>query len=151
MNINDLYPSKYIKADDIQGQQVPVTIASISIEEVGDKDHKPVLKFIGKEKGMVLNKTNALACASIWGDETNAWSMQTATLLAQPVMFQGRQTMGLAILPNMPNQAAPAPAPVPQPTTNPGGPATVLNGPAAAVAAQAHAVDPMGELDDLPF
>jgi hypothetical protein len=101
MNINDLYPSKYIKADDIQGQQVPVTIQSVVIEEIADKEHKPVMRFIGKEKGMVLNKTNALTCAHVWGDESNAWAGQRATLLAAPVMFQGKQVMGLQLLPTL--------------------------------------------------
>jgi hypothetical protein len=109
MNINDLYPSKYIKADDIQGQQVQVTIQSVNIEEIADKEHKPVMRFIGKEKGMVLNKTNGMACAAIWGDESTAWQGQRATLLAAPVMFQGKQVMGLQLLPKLAERAPAAP------------------------------------------
>ena len=111
MNINDMYPSKYIKSDDLGGQQVPVVVMNITIEEVGDKEHKPVMRFMGKDKGMVLNKTNALACASVWGDDTNSWQGMHAVLLAQPVMFQGKQVMGLALLPKLP-QVAHKPAPV---------------------------------------
>jgi hypothetical protein len=104
MNINDMYPSKYIKADDIMGQQVPVTVMSVNIEEIADKEHKPVMRFVGKEKGMVLNKTNALTCSHVWGDDTVIWQGQRATLLAAPVMFQGKQVMGLQILPTAPQQ-----------------------------------------------
>jgi hypothetical protein len=113
MNINDLYPSKYIKADDIQGQQVQVTIQSVNIEEIADREHKPVMRFIGKEKGMVLNKTNGMACAAIWGDESTAWQGQRATLLAAPVMFQGKQVMGLQLLPKLAERAQPGTADAP--------------------------------------
>jgi hypothetical protein len=104
MNISDLYPSKYIKADDLQGQQAPVTIMSITVEEIADKEFKPVMRFMGKDKGMVLNKTNAINCASVWGDDTIAWQGQQATLLAAPVMFQGKQVMGLQLLPKLAQQ-----------------------------------------------
>ena len=104
MNISDLYPSKYIKADDLQGQQAPVTIMSITVEEIADKEFKPVMRFMGKDKGMVLNKTNAINCASVWGDDTIAWQGQHATLLAAPVMFQGKQVMGLQLLPKLAQQ-----------------------------------------------
>jgi hypothetical protein len=104
MNINELYPSKYIKADDLAGQQAQVTIMSVTVEEIADKEHKPVMRFMGKEKGMVLNKTNAINCASVWGDDTVTWQGQKATLLAAPVMFQGKQVMGLQLLPKLPQQ-----------------------------------------------
>jgi hypothetical protein len=155
MNINDMYPSKYIKSEDLQGQQVEVTCMSVTIEEVGDKEHKPVMRFMGKDKGMVLNKTNALACASVWGDDTNAWGGQRATLMAAPVMFQGKQVMGLQMLPKL---GAPAPAqaggfvqPAPMAATplTPAG--AKLEALAADITKQEHAVDPLGTLDDLPF
>ena len=104
MNISELYPSKYIKADDLKGQQAPVTVMSITVEEIADKEFKPVMRFMGKEKGMVLNKTNALGCAAVWGDDTITWQGQQAILLAAPVMFQGKQVMGLQLLPKLQQQ-----------------------------------------------
>ena len=106
MNISELYPSKYIKADDLKGQQAPVTVMSITVEEIADKEFKPVMRFMGKEKGMVLNKTNALGCAAVWGDDTITWQGQQAILLAAPVMFQGKQVMGLQLLPKLQQQQA---------------------------------------------
>lgn len=99
MNINQMYPSKYIKSDDLQGQRLKLQIMSVTIEEVGDGEHKPVMRFIGKEKGMVLNKTNALALAVAFGDDTISWQGREIELLAMPVMFQGKQVMGLHTLP----------------------------------------------------
>jgi hypothetical protein len=109
MNINDMYPSKYIKSDDLGGAAVDVVVMAVVMEEVGDKEFKPVMRFMGKDKGMVLNKTNALNCASTWGDDTNLWQGKHATLMAQPVMFQGKQVMGLTILPKVAQQAPQAP------------------------------------------
>jgi hypothetical protein len=102
MNINDLYPSKYVKADDLAGQRIRVRIMSVTVEEIADKEHKPVMRFIGKDKGMVLNKTNAMACAGMWGDDTISWQGQDAELMASPVMYQGKQVMGLQLLPMQP-------------------------------------------------
>ena len=179
MNISELYPSKYIKADDLQGQQAPVTVMSITVEEIADKEFKPVMRFMGKEKGMVLNKTNAINCASVWGDDTIAWQGQHATLLAAPVMFQGKQVMGLQLLPKPPQQQAQQPGAFNQPQRSndeitqaqfqqpgphdhqvavqrPTAPGRVVGSTVESLekdiaAAEQHAVDPAGNLDDLPF
>ena len=58
VNIHNVFPSKYLKAGDLDGHAVAVTISHIAMEEVGQGDVKPVLFFAGKEKGLVLNKTN---------------------------------------------------------------------------------------------
>lgn len=75
MNINQAFPSKYLKASDLNDQTVTVTISDIKIEQVGqDRDTKPVAYFQGKTKGLVLNKTNSRKIASIAGSpETDDW------------------------------------------------------------------------------
>lgn len=75
MNINQAFPSKYIKASDLRDQTVTVKIADVKIEEVGqNKETKPVAYFEGKQKGMVLNKTNSRKIASLAGSpETEDW------------------------------------------------------------------------------
>jgi hypothetical protein len=35
MNINNAYPSKYLKASDLDGRNVTVTIKSAELEEIG--------------------------------------------------------------------------------------------------------------------
>lgn len=107
MNIDQMFPSKYIKSDDIGTAPITVTVKMVIIEEIAQGEHKPVMHFMGKDKGMVLNKTNATACAAVWGNETDQWQGKTANLLAQPVMFQGRQVMGLMLQPHIAQQAGP--------------------------------------------
>ena len=58
MDINSAFPSNYLKAADLRGGRVTVAIDSVVIENIGDED-KPIVYFQGKEKGLVLNKTNA--------------------------------------------------------------------------------------------
>lgn len=75
MDINGVFPSKYLKAADLQGKDVTLTIEEVSVEDVGGQgdasDSKPVLFFQGKEKGLVLNKTNANTISGMYGPETD--------------------------------------------------------------------------------
>lgn len=84
--------SKSLKAGDLPpGKEVPVTISTISEEEFDDKEHgkikKLVLKFQGKEKGLVLNKTNATTIAAAFGPDTEKWPGKRIFLYATKVQF----------------------------------------------------------------
>lgn len=89
MNINEVYPSKYIAASDLNNQNARVTIARVEIEKIGD-DTKPVVYFKGKQKGLVCNKTNSRTIAQIYGDETDDWT--GGELILFPIMtdYQGK-------------------------------------------------------------
>lgn len=92
MNINNLFPSKYLKAADLpEDEAVPLKIAKIKIEEVGPKkEPKPVIYFENEEKGFVANKTNCRAIAALTGsDEIEDWIGQTIRLYRTEVEFQG--------------------------------------------------------------
>jgi hypothetical protein len=91
MNINDAFPSKYLKASDLGEAQPVVTVDRIEVEPVGrEKQMKPVVYFAGKEKGMVLNKTNSKKIAEIAGSQdTDDWHGVEIKLFATEVDFQG--------------------------------------------------------------
>lgn len=89
MRISEAYPTKYISAPDLQGRTATVVIDRVEMEKVGD-DTKPVVYFQGKEKGLVLNKTNANAIAAGYGDETNDWSGGELELFSIMTDFQGK-------------------------------------------------------------
>ena len=58
-NVAEYFPSTYLKASDLKGASPTVTIERVEYEAVGrQKDMKPIVYFAGKEKGLVLNKTN---------------------------------------------------------------------------------------------
>lgn len=90
-NINDAFPSNYLKASDLKGAQPVVTIDRVEFEPVGQKrEMKPILYFVGKDKGLVLNKTNASKIMQITESPvTEEWQGHTVCLFATHVEFQG--------------------------------------------------------------
>ena len=89
MNINDSFPSNWLKAGDLQGRALEVSISHVIEEEIGD-GMKPVLYFQGKTKGVVLNKTNAQMIAGAYGDETGAWEGKPLEVYPDKTPFQGK-------------------------------------------------------------
>ena len=104
MDINQAFPSKYLKASDIEGQRATVTISSATQEELGG-DLKVILYFQGKEKGMVLNKTNAYTISAMYGPITENWIGRQIELFATMVTFQGQPVPALRVAPPMQQQA----------------------------------------------
>jgi hypothetical protein len=109
MNINDAFPSNYLKAADLQGRTITVKISHVTSEKLGD-DNKLILYFDGKQKGMVLNKTNANNLAFAFGPETDDWQGAEAQLYPTMVDFQGRSVEALRIKPIPMRRSAPAQA-----------------------------------------
>ena len=106
MDINQAFPSKYIKSDDLQGQRIPLTIMAVNMVDIGDGEYKLGIKFFNKDKLFICNKTNAMMMASAWGNDTDAWAGKELELYAQPVNFQGRMVQGLTVAPKVAQPAA---------------------------------------------
>jgi hypothetical protein len=120
-NINDAFPSPYLKAGDLQGREVTVTIIKVGFEAVGqEREMKAILYFAGKQKGVVLNKTNARKITEIAGSAvTEDWRGVQVALYPTETEFGGKmvdcirvKAVGKAALRPSP---APKPAPVPEP------------------------------------
>lgn len=120
MNINQAFPSKYLSAGDLQGKEPTVVISHIVNEKVGD-DVKPILYFQNKEKGVVLNKTNAMTIAQMYGPETDAWQGQRITLITVWTDFQGKPVQAIRIKPVFPNPQAQVAQQMQAPQGNPHG------------------------------
>lgn len=92
MNINDAFPSKYLKAGDLPEDTAQVvTIEKVQIEEIGrEKQRKPVIHFEELDKAFVCNKTNAKSIARITGtEEFEEWTGTKVALYRAEVEFQG--------------------------------------------------------------
>ena len=96
MRIDAAFPSAYLKAADLQGQIVTVSMSHVTTEDIGG-DHKPVLYFHGKDRGLVLNKTNSNTISASYGYETDDWAGKPIQLFEQLVDFQGRQTPAIRV------------------------------------------------------
>jgi len=113
-NINDAFPSNYLKASDLHGAEPVVTIDRVTFEPVGrQREMKAVLYFAGKDKGLVLNKTNATKISQLTGSpETDDWAGMRIKLFPTETEFGGESVECIRI------KAAPAngrPAALPPP------------------------------------
>ncbi len=110
-SVNEAFPSNYLKAADLKGRNVQVTMSHAEFETLGN-DRKLVLFFEGKEKGLVLNKTNANNIAAGYGDETTDWKGQPVILFEAMVDFQGKTVPAIRVrLPQAKDRSAGKPRP----------------------------------------
>ena len=91
MKINEAFPGMYLVAADLKDREVKVQINQVREGEVGG-EMKPVMYFVGKEKGLVMNKTNWNTVTEIAGtDESDEWTGQDVVLFATETEFQGKR------------------------------------------------------------
>lgn len=123
-NIQDSFPSKYLKASDLKGQQPVVTIDRVDFEPVGQaREMKAVVYFQNKDKGVVLNKTNANKITEIIGSAlTEEWRGQQIRIYPSVTTFQGEEVECIRVKPVAANSQRmrmtpqpPPPAPAPEP------------------------------------
>jgi len=119
MKISAAYPSKYLKAADLQDKPVTLIMARVELESISDgEDKKPVLYFTKAKKGLVLNKTNSKVIATAYGDDTDMWDGQQLVLFPAMVDFKGDTVEAIRVRVPKP-AAAPKPAPEPISEINP--------------------------------
>lgn len=88
MDVNTVFSGDSLKAADLQGREIPVIISQIEMKKF-DNGNKLVLRFEGKKKTLVCNKTNAKRIASMYGSNTDQWVGNEITLYTDQVEFQG--------------------------------------------------------------
>lgn len=92
MNVNDLFPSKYLKAHDLGGKPYTLTIRAVTLEDVGhggEKESKLAIAFEKATKMMLVNRTNAMIIASLYGPETDNWKGKAVTVYSARVKAFG--------------------------------------------------------------
>jgi hypothetical protein len=105
MKLAEVFPSNFLKSEDLQDRDVTVVIAGAVMDE---KIGKLVLSFQGKKKQMVCNKTNANRIAYLYGDETDEWTGKEIVLTSEFVEFQGKTVKGLRVKPPQRRAAQPS-------------------------------------------
>lgn len=97
MNVNDFYQteSKWLKAGDLKKDGKPVkvhlTIDRTEIVEFKDNTKKLAVMFRGKEKGLVLNKTNAQLIAEQHGENSDEWAGREISIYPTTTDFGGER------------------------------------------------------------
>lgn len=97
MDINDFYQteSKWLKAGDLKKDGRPIKAEVIidrpEVVEFKDGTKKIGLFFSGKEKGLVLNKTNAQLIAEQHGSNMSEWRGKRIKIYATTTDFGGER------------------------------------------------------------
>ena len=94
MNISDAFASRFVRVADLKGADVTVTISKVAVETLGsgtDADTKPVVYFEGKQKALVLNRTNSSVVANMYGSETDEWIGKQIIIYPTETSFRGQQ------------------------------------------------------------
>lgn len=98
-----------LKASDLQGKARKVQIETCEIREFednGKKSRKIVLGFAGKDKGLVVNKTNAQTIAhNIGSDDTDDWIGQEIIMYPTRVDFGGQMVDAIRVKEKVPEVA----------------------------------------------
>lgn len=111
MNLNEEFPSKWLKGDDLGDNPVTVTIEEVGIEQFdnpknGTKDRKISLRFKGKEKGLICNVGMRNILVGFFGPETDDWEGQKIKIMAVPFTNdKGETSMVCRIHPKKPSDA----------------------------------------------
>ena len=94
MKLNDFFISNYLKASDLDGKDMVVTIKSIESEEF--EKVKPVAYF-EENKPLILNLTNAKTIAKLYGENMEDWIGKRIQLFSTEVDFRGNQTLAVRV------------------------------------------------------
>lgn len=114
MNVNNIFESKYIKNVDLQGQRITLTMERFALEEMRN-DNKLVTYFVGKKKGMVLNKTKSMILANAFGAETDGWVGKSIIVYPTQVPYEGKLVDSIGIEISTPSSTPQTPAHNPPP------------------------------------
>jgi hypothetical protein len=102
VTLNDAFPSKYLKASDLDDGSNVATIKLAELEQIKGFDGKPqakvVVYFARKFKPLILNRTNFETIIDLAGsDETDEWGGTKIDLYRTPVSFNGKTSDGVRI------------------------------------------------------
>jgi hypothetical protein len=80
---DELYPGRFIKAVDLKGKKVTLTLADVELEELQGDDGKKVkciVSFKETEKKLVACKTNGLSFKEMFGKDIQNWIGKRVTI-----------------------------------------------------------------------
>ena len=118
MKKNDVFKSKYLKCEDLNGKAITVSIERAPLETLknpeGKEQSKIVLYFARAKKALPLNLTNFEACAEICGDDTDDWPGKKIELYPAKTQMGGKTVDCIRI-----RAPAQGELPKPKPTAKP--------------------------------
>lgn len=99
MQLNDIFPKRYARAEELQGKEVTLTIARVVPEKMRPNPKAPevqkfVVYFREARKGVVMSKSLAYQIAEIAGsEETDDWAGKVIALTTELMDVAGRKVL----------------------------------------------------------
>jgi hypothetical protein len=103
INVDNVYQSKsnFLKAADLPtGKKIKVTIESselVQMDDNGVMKDKVSVHFVGKEKTLMLNKTNSGTISHVYGPDTDGWNGKEIFLFSTQVDFGGQMVPAIRV------------------------------------------------------
>jgi hypothetical protein len=95
-NVDEVFGGDALKASDLKGKDVTLTIHSVSVVKFDD-GAKLKLLFERTNKYLIVNKTNAARIKMMHGADTDRWPGCKITIYAELVPFQGREDWAIRV------------------------------------------------------
>ncbi len=93
MSVKNTYKSNsnFLKAEDLKGLKIRCIISATECDDFFKEGKENIaLTFQGKEKKLLLNKTNANAIASSYGDEETEWVDKEILMFPSTTEYNGK-------------------------------------------------------------
>jgi len=108
--VNEMFPSKYLSAADLGGQDLIVTIKDVMSEYITDQEadeevEKFIVLFEENPKGLMLNKTNTGTIAALYGNDTDNWIGERVTLFPTQVQYMKKMVDAIRVRTQVPRVA----------------------------------------------
>ena len=99
MRTKDIYPSKYLKAEDIPEGGMTVTLDDFAMEEVGQAQERKAVVYFRECKAVVCNVTNKNMLEKLLGKETDDWIGKQVELVKMMVSFKSDTVPAIRVQP----------------------------------------------------
>jgi len=84
LNYDQLFPSRFIRAGEMKGRPVTLTIKDVYLDTIEQEDgtekQQAVVSFTEIKREWALNKTNAQCLVALWGRDSGDWIGHKVTL-----------------------------------------------------------------------
>ena len=99
-SIDDIYEDNApLKAEDLRGKDVTLTIKAAEPKTYDDGDRKLVLRFHKASRTLPLNRVNARTIADMHGGDFEQWADRKITLYATTTEFRGNMVPCIRVKP----------------------------------------------------
>lgn len=105
VDFRKLFDKEHLGSWDLDGRDVTVTIERVIQGKAKNKDgetKKPLIKFRGKEKGLLCNMTNGRTIAAMYGTDVSEWAGKRVTLYPTTTSVSGQTVDCIRVRPGIP-------------------------------------------------